>query len=121
VLVFCSGCSELVTVGFVDVDDVMGLPARGGSSWLGVASAARLAVDLAAALVEQDDTAWRRIRREATGRPGDAVDGLSQLAAVLSRMVDEARPLRALHEVAARVEVSAIEQELLELGRRATS
>lgn len=119
VLVLCGRCGELVCAGFVDQADVLGLPAAEGDSWLGVASSSRLAVDLVAAIVDFDEGARLRLRRDAVARPGDSVDVLAQLAAVLSRMVDPRRPLAALQAVADRVERSIIERELLELARRA--
>jgi hypothetical protein len=112
VAVLCGRCSELVIVPFVDVPEVLGLPAAQEDAWLGSAAATYLAVDLAAAHVRRDESGWVRLRREATGRPGDSVDSLAQLAAMLSWTVDPQRPLRALHQVADGVERSALEREL---------
>ncbi|MCU1668046.1 MAG: hypothetical protein JWP40_973 [Blastococcus sp.] len=117
VLVFCDRCGELVSATFVDRAEVLGLAGAGGDCWLGATSAARVAVDLVAAVIAQDDTERRRWRREAVARPGDSIDALAQLAAVLSRMGTPGQPCAALHAVADRVERSVVERELLDVCR----
>ncbi|TFV66312.1 hypothetical protein E4P40_25480 [Blastococcus sp. CT_GayMR20] len=112
VMVLCERCAEMVSAGFVDQARVLGLADVAGRSFLGATSSSRLAVDLAAAVAARDGEARRRLREEATARPGQAVDSLAHLAAVLSRMVNPRRPLRGLQVVADLVERSALEVEL---------
>lgn len=112
VVVQCSSCSELVLAGFVDVPRVLGLPATEGTSWLGATSTARQAVDLVATHLVPNGETQRRLRRDLTGRPGDAIDVLAHLAAALSGMADPEHPLLALHQVALRVEMSSLDHEL---------
>lgn len=111
-VVLCARCGELVSAAFVDQADVLGLAAAHGQSWLGVTSSSRLAIDLVAAVADRDETGRSRLRKQATARPGDAVDSLAQLAVVLSGMVNPGLPLRGLQVVADRVERSVVEWEL---------
>ena len=118
VLVFCGRCAEIVRCRFVDQSAVLGLAAAEGDSWLGVTSSSRLAIDLVAALIDSDEPARLRLRRDAAARPGDSIDVLAQLASVLSRMINPRRPLAGLQVVADHVERSVLERELLELSRQ---
>lgn len=121
ILVLCDRCRELITAGFVDQAKVLGLGDVAGECWLGTTWSSRVAVDLVTALLTGEEDNRRRLRREATARPGDAVDALAQLAAVLSGMVIPASPRAAVNAVADRIERSVLELELLDSLRRSRS
>jgi hypothetical protein len=112
VIVLCDRCRELVIAPFVDESTVLGLEDGAGECWLGTTWSSRVAVDLVAALLSGSEENRLRLRRMATARPGDAVDALAQLAAVLCGMVTPARPQAALHAVADRVELSVLQLHL---------
>ena len=113
VMLACCRCGELVAVPFVDQADVLGLPAAcGPETWLGEATSARQAIDLVAALLVDDREGWRRLRAQASARPGDAVDALATLATALSRAAAPAHPLRYVHTLGCYLELAALDTEI---------
>ncbi|MDP9397290.1 MAG: hypothetical protein M3P96_05465 [Actinomycetota bacterium] len=115
VLVLCARCSEIVTARFVDVADVLGaVPSTDlRSAWLGGATAARSALDLVAALLEDTDPA--ALRAQATVRPGAGVDALARLASVLAQLAAhgaQVDPQHVVRQVGLQVEMQLLDAEL---------
>lgn len=105
----CERCREIVAQPFVHGDHVLGLPAVGQETRFGPLGVVLDAANAAAAVARFDDQAHLPLRAALVARPGASVDGLLEVAATLSRMVDPARPDRALMRVALTAEMSAVE------------
>jgi hypothetical protein len=112
VVAMCEVCVETVVAAFVDEPEVLGLPVPAGRSLLGTSTTGRVVIDLVAAVLDGDEDARRRLRREAVARPGASVDALVLVGGYLSGMVDHDRPLAALQALAGRAEMDALDHEI---------